>query len=403
MRGRSMSLNFDLSEENTLLVHAVGEAMRPWANERKAELRSMVEASVFPAELWQTFADIGLLGCLVPEEYGGTGVGLLPLALGFEKIAAMGISPNILLVTCMDAACLALNASAALKQQYLPGIADGSIKFCFAITEADAGTNSFNMKTRAEVRDDHLLINGSKTYISGVEVADYMLLVARTSSVEEAAKTDLGQYYGLTLMIVPTDAPGIEKQLIPMGFREGVGQYTVFFDNVQVPIEQVVGEVDMGALVMFNSLNPERILAAAMCSGMSDHCIRMASDYACERRVFRDVPIGAYQGIAHPLALCKAEHEAARTMMLKAAWAFDQHWDAARVGSLSNIAKLLASDCALHSVDAAIETLGGSAFTREQGLIDLWNGARLLKTAPVSREMILNFIAEWELGLPKSY
>ncbi|MEH6593661.1 MAG: acyl-CoA dehydrogenase family protein [Halioglobus sp.] len=398
-----MSLDFSFNEENTMLVDAVGEAMKPWANERKNELREMVEQSVFPEELWQAFADVGLLGCLVPEEYGGTDVGLLPLALGFEKIAAMGISPNILLVTCMDAACLARNASDAIKEQYLPGIVTGETKFCFAITEADAGTNSFNMKTRADADGDKFIINGSKTYISGVEVADYMLLVARTTSKEDSEKTDMGQYHGLTLFVVPTDAPGLEKQPLPIGFNEGVGQYTLFFDNVEVPADQVVGQVDMGALVMFNSLNPERILAAAMCSGMSENCIGMAADYAKERKVFRDTPIGAYQGIAHPLAAAKAEHEAARLLMLKAAWAFDEQWDAAKVGSLANMSKLLNADSAIHSVDVAIETLGGSAFTKEQGLLNLWSGARLLKTAPVSKEMILNFIAEWELGLPKSY
>ena len=398
-----MSLSFNFSEENAMLVDAVGEAMKPWVNERKTELREMVENSVFPEDLWQAFADVGLLGTLVPEEYGGTGVGLLPLALGFEKIAALGISPNILLVTCMDAACLARNASDKIKEQYLPGIVSGKTKFCFAITEADAGTNSFNMKTRAEAQGDKFIINGSKTYISGVEIADYMLLVARTTSLEESEKTDMGQYHGLTLFVVPTNAPGLEKQPLPIGFNEGVGQYTLFFDNVEVPADQVVGKVDMGALVMFNSLNPERILAAAMCSGMSENCINMAAEYAKERKVFRDTPIGAYQGIAHPLAAAKAEHEAARLLMLKAAWAFDEQWDAAQVGSLANMSKLLNADSAINSVDIAIETLGGSAFTKEQGLMNLWSGARLLKTAPVSKEMILNFIAEWELGLPKSY
>jgi alkylation response protein AidB-like acyl-CoA dehydrogenase len=398
-----MSLGFDFSEENTMLVDSVAEAMKPWANERKAELAGMVEDSIFPQELWQAFADVGLLGCLVPEEYGGTNVGLLPLSLGFEKIAAMGISPNILLVTCMDAACLARNASDAIKEAYLPGIVSGEIKFCFAITEADAGTNSFNMKTRAVAEGDKFIINGSKTYISGVGIADYMLLVARTTSKEESDKTEMGQYHGLTLFVVPTDAPGLKKQPLPMGFDEGVGQYTLFFDNVEISADQVVGQVDMGALVMFNSLNPERILAAAMCSGMSQNCISMAADYAKERKVFRDTPIGAYQGIAHPLAAAKAEHEAARLLMLKAAWAFDERWDAGQVGSLANMSKLLNADSALRSVDVAIETLGGSAFTKELGLMNLWSGARLLKTAPVSKEMILNFIAEWELGLPKSY
>ncbi|RLA40091.1 MAG: acyl-CoA dehydrogenase [Gammaproteobacteria bacterium] len=398
-----MSLNFTFSEENIMLVDALGDAIKPWTTTRKTELADMVNNSIFPQDLWQTFADVGLMGCLVPEEYGGTDVGLLPLALGFEKIAAMGVSPNILLVTCMDSACIARNASESIKEQYLPDIVSGKIKFCFAITEADAGTNSFNMKTRAVLHEDKFVINGSKTFISGVEVAEYMLLVARTTSMEDAKKTDMGQYHGLTLFIVPTDAPGIEKQLMPMAFSEGVGQYNLFFDNVEVAADQVVGEVDMGALVMFNSLNPERILAAAMCSGMSQYSVAMAVDYAKERKVFRDTPIGAYQGIAHPLAMAKAEHEAARLLMLKAAWAYDEGWDSAKVGSLANMSKLLNSESAIHSVDVAIETLGGSAFTAEQGLLPLWNGARLLKTAPVSKEMILNFIAEWELGLPKSY
>jgi acyl-CoA dehydrogenase len=398
-----VSLNFNVSEENTMLVDAVGNALAPWTTTRKKELAEMVINSVFPQDLWQTFADVGLMGCLVPEEYGGSDAGLLPLALGFEKIAAMGISPNILLVTCMDSACIARNATDAIKEQYLPGIVSGETKFCFAITEADAGTNSFNMKTRAAADGDKFVINGSKTYISGVEIADYMLLVARTTSLEDSKGTDLGQYHGLSLFIVPTDAPGIEKQLMPMAFNEGVGQYTLFFDNVEVAADQVVGGVDMGALVMFNSLNPERILAAAMCSGMSQFAVGMAADYAKERKVFRDTPIGAYQGIAHPLAMAKAEHEGARQLMLKAAWAYDQNWEAAKVGSLANMSKLLNSESAIHSVDIAIETLGGSAFTEEVGLLPLWNGARLLKTAPVSKEMILNFIAEWELGLPKSY
>ena len=213
----------------------------------------------------------------------------------------------------------------------------------------------------------------------------------------------MGQYHGISLFVIPTNAPGIEKQPLPIAFNEGVGQYTLFFDDVEVPADQLVGEADMGAMVMFNSLNPERILAAAMCSGMSTHCISRAAEYAKERRVFNDTPIGTYQGIQHPLAQAHAEHEAARMIMLKAAWAFDQKWDSAKVGSLANMSKLLNSESAIHSVDIAIETFGGSAFTEEVGLLQLWNGARLLKTAPVSKEMVLNFIAEWELGLPKSY
>ena len=187
-----MTLNFNLDEEHNMLIDSVGEAMKPWANERRPELQEMVNKSIFPAEMWQTFADLGLLGCLVPEQYGGSDVGLLPLALGFEKITAMGISPNILLATCMDSACLALNASDAIKEQYLPGIVEGKIKFCFAITEADAGTNSFNMKTKATRKGDKYIINGAKTFISGAETAEYMLLVARSTPLEESKKNQDG-------------------------------------------------------------------------------------------------------------------------------------------------------------------------------------------------------------------
>lgn len=398
-----MSLDFNLSDENRMVQQAIKDAIAPWATTRRPEMRKMVRESVFPHELWQTFADVGLLGCLVPEEYGGSGMGLLAATLGFEAVTALNVSPNILLVTCMDAACISRNASESLKQQYLPGIADGSKKFCFAITEPDAGTNSFMMKTRATRNGDTFVINGQKTYISGIEVADYMLLVARSTSVEEAKKTQMGIYHGLSLFIVPTKAKGITAHKIAIGFNEGVGQYTVFFDNVEVPADHVVGEIDMGALVMFNSLNPERILAAAMCSGMADYCLDTASAYAKERKVFRDVPIGKYQGIAHPLAEAKTHHEAARLMLYKAAWAFDQGWEPAKVGSLANMCKLLNADSAVKAADVGIETLGGLGFTEDQGMLQVWNGARLFKTAPVSREMILNYIAEQELGLPKSY
>ncbi len=225
-----------------------------------------------------------------------------------------------------------------------------------------------------------------------------MLLVARTTKSGEE-----GGHRGLTLFVVPTDTPGITSQLIPVSFAEGVNQYALYFDDVEIPEDQVVGEVDGGAVAMFLSLNPERILAAAMCSGMADYCISAAVEYAKDRKVFGGAPIGSYQAIAHPLAECRTQHEAARMMMLKAAWAFDSGWDAARVASLANMCKLLNADSALRSADVCIEVHGGNGFTEEYGFLDMYNGARLLKTAPVSREMILNFVSEWDLGLPKSY
>jgi alkylation response protein AidB-like acyl-CoA dehydrogenase len=392
-----VSLDFELSEEHQLVEKTVRDAMAPWVA-RRAELRAMTKRAELPEELWKDFAEIGLLGCLIPEEYGGSGLGLLAQSLGFESVTALGLSPNVLLVNCMDAACLAKVGSEDLKQHYLPGIADGSHRFCFAITEADAGSNAFAMKSHAERRGDRFVLNGSKVYISGFDVSQYMLLVARTTKAG-----DKEGHRGLTLFVVPTDAPGITSQLIPVSFAEGVNQYALYFDDVEIPEDHVVGEVDAGAVAMFLSLNPERILAAAMCSGMAEYCIGAAVEYAKDRKVFRGTPIGSYQGIAHPLAECKIHHEAARMLMLKAGWAFDAGQDAARVGSLANMCKLLNADSALRSADVCIEVHGGNGFTEEYGFLDMYNGARLLKTAPVSREMILNFVSEWDLGLPRSY
>jgi alkylation response protein AidB-like acyl-CoA dehydrogenase len=392
-----MSLNFDLSDEHQLVEKAVRDAMLPWTK-RRPELREMTRRAELPEELWQDFAELGLLGCLIPEQYGGNGMGLVAQSLGFESVTAAGLSPNVLLVNCMDAACIAKVGSETLKQRYLPGIADGSHRFCFAITEADAGSNAFAMKSFAERRGDRFVLNGSKVYISGFDVSEYMLLVARTTRSDEE-----DGHRGLTLFVVRTDSPGITHQLIPVSFSEGVNQYALYFDDVEIPEENVVGEVDGGAIAMFLSLNPERILAAAMCSGMSEYLVDSATHYARDRKVFAGAPIGSYQGVAHPLAECRIQHEAARMMMLKASWAFDAGWDARRVGSLANMSKFLCADSAMHSADVCIEVHGGNGFTEEYGFLDMYNGARLLKTAPVSREMILNFVSEWDLGLPKSY
>jgi len=398
-----MSLNFELSEENILFAQAVEKALKPWATDRKTELDQMVKDHTFPEELWQTFAELGILGCLIPEEYGGTSAGLVNQCLAFEKITQMNISPNILLATCMDSAVIAGAGSESLKQQHLPGIASGEKKYCFALTEANAGTNTFAIETHAKKQGDSYIINGSKTFISGFDDADYMILAVRTTPLAEAQDEPMGTYHGMTFFMVPTHAPGITKQALSMAFNEGVTQYTLFFDNVEIHESQVIGEVDQAVIVMFTTLNPERILAAAICSGISSFCINSAVQYAKERTVFGKTPIGTYQGIAHPITECEIHHQAARNMMLKAAWAFDNGEAPAQVGTLANMCKYLNSECAIKAADACIETFGGAGFTEEWGFLNQWNGARLFKTVPISKAMLLNFVAEHHLGLPKSY
>ena len=394
--------NFALGEEHNLLRTSVRQMLQRFEG-RREEFRDLaIKEKRFPQELWDAFADVGLLGCLVPEEYGGNGAGLLALTVGFEEVCANAFSPGLLLVTAMDSACLLKNGSPELKQRYLPGIADGTLKFCFAITEPDAGTNTFRLKTSAKRDGDDYVLNGQKVFISGVDISDYMLVVARTTSIEELEAQGKPKSQGISLFVVDTKSPGLEKTPINIGLSEELTQFQLFFDNVRVPADHLVGQEGNGTFAMFTSLNPERILAAAICCGMSEYALKAVS-YAQERKVFKDTPIGAYQSIAHPLAEVKINLEAVKLMTYRAAWAFDQGMNPAEVGTYANIAKFLGADLAIKAVDAAIETHGGMGFVEETGLIGLWNGARLFKTAPVSREMLLNYVSEWNLGLPKSY
>jgi alkylation response protein AidB-like acyl-CoA dehydrogenase len=196
---------------------------------------------------------------------------------------------------------------------------------------------------------------------------------------------------------------GIEIRPIPTRGIEGAGQFTVHLDNVHVPADQLIGTENEGAKALFNSLNPERILAAATALGMSEYLIQTAVDYARQRCIFGDRTIASYQAIQHPLAEVKIQVEAARLLTYRAAWSFDQSHDPARIGMNANMAKFLAADTAIETCDHAIQTLGGNGFSEEYGNIYYWEAARLLKTAPISREMILNFVAEHVLDMPRSY
>ncbi len=399
-----MALDFTLSDEHQMVRTSVRTMLQTKWYPRWREVREMAHVhKKFPQELWDDFAQLGLLGCLVPEEYGGNGMGLLALTLAFEEITANGFNPGLLLVTAMDTSCILKNGSEPLKRKFLPKIADGSWKLCFAVTEPDAGSNTFRIQTVARRDGDNYILNGQKVFITGVDEADYMLVVARTTTLEEVEAQKKPKSFGLSLFLVDTKSPGLQKTPIPIVATEGLTQFQLFFDNVQVPAENLVGQPDNGTMAMFTSLNPERVLAAAICLGMTEFALKRAVDYARERKVFRGAPIGQYQAIAHPLAEAKIMQEAVRLMTYKSAWAFDQGQNPAEVGTLANMAKFLAADLAIKAVDAAIETHGGLGFAEETGLVYLWNGARLMKTAPISREMILNYVAEWNLGLPRSY
>jgi alkylation response protein AidB-like acyl-CoA dehydrogenase len=316
------------------------------------------------------------------------------LAIVCEELAAAG-TPSFMLIVS-SAICgelLARHGSEDQKAEWLPRMAAGETKLAFSITEPDAGLNTHRLKTTASRIGDTYRLRGSKYYASGVDEAEAIVVVARTGTDE---RTGRGR---LSLFLVNADAPGLTKQHIEVEMVAPERQYSLFFDDVIVPESRRIGAEGEGLKILFSGLNPERIMAAALENGIGRYALDKASNYARERVVW-DKPIGAHQGISHPLAKAKIDVELARLMTQKAAWQHDAGLDA---GEASNMAKYAAAEACLQALDQAIQTHGGNGLATEYGLATLWGAARLQRTAPVSREMIFNYIAQHTLGLPRSY
>jgi alkylation response protein AidB-like acyl-CoA dehydrogenase len=345
-------------------------------------------------ELWKDLGAAGLLGLHLPEEYGGGGGGMAEAVLVVEELAAHGMP--LLVWVISPAICgniLAHHASEEMKQRWLPVIADGTKIMAFGLTEPDAGSNSHNVKTTARRTETGWTISGSKYYISAVDQSDAILVVSRDAEHSTPEKS------ALSLFVVPTDSPGLSFQQIDTSIVSPDKQFTLYFDNVQVGDDALIGVAGNGLRQVFDGLNPERILVGALCGGIGRYAIDKAAQYAKERQVW-STPIGAHQGIAHPLAEAHIAVELSRMATVRSAELFDAGENA---GEAANIAKFAASDAALQALDQAIQTHGGNGLSHEYGLSELWFVTRLMRTAPVSREMVLNFIAQSSLGLPRSY
>ncbi len=346
-------------------------------------------------ELWLEIGKNGYLGINIPEEHGGGGGGIGDIAAVCEELAAQGCP--LLLMVVSPAICgtiIARYGTDEQKQRWLPGICDGTGTMAFAITEPDAGTNTHNITTTARRDGDAWVLTGRKVYISGVDEADHVLVVARA----EDART--GKVKPV-LFVVPTDVDGFEAQPIPMEIVSPEQQFTVFLDDVRLPSDAVVGDEDGGLVQLFAGLNPERIMAASFSTGLARYALDRATAYAREREVFQG-PIGSHQAIAHPLAQSHIEIEMARLMTQKAAALYDAGDDRG-AGEAANMAKYAAAEAACDTVDRAVQTHGGNGITQEYGMAGLLVATRAGRIAPVSREMILNFVAMHSLGLPKSY
>jgi len=346
-------------------------------------------------ELWNEAGKLGFLGVNLPEGYGGGGAGMYELSLVMEEMAAQGCALLMMVVSpAINGTIISKFGTDEQKQRWLPGIADGSITMAFAITEPDAGSNSHRITTTALRDGDDWVLSGQKVYISGVDQAQAVLVVGRT---QEAKTGNLRP----ALFVVPTDTPGFTYTPIEMELISPERQFQVFIDNVRLPGDALVGSEDAAIAQLFAGLNPERIMGAASAVGMGRFALGKAVDYVKTRQVWK-TPIGAHQGLSHPLAQNYIEVELAKLMMQKAATLYDRGDDVG-AAEAANIAKYAAAEASTRAVDQAVQSLGGNGLTKEYGIAAALAASRLARIAPVSREMVLNFVAQTSLGLPRSY
>lgn len=345
--------------------------------------------------LWAEAAKLGYLGVNLPEAYGGGGGGIAELSIVLEELGAAGAP--LLMMIVSPAICgtvIARFGTDSQKRDWLPALADGTRTMAFGITEPDAGSNSHRISTTARRDGADWLLTGRKVFVSGVDIADATLIVGRTEDSRTGRLKPC-------LFIVPRDAPGFDRRRIEMELDAPEKQFELTLDDVRLPAEALVGDEDAGLLQLFAGLNPERIMTAAFAIGMGRYALSQAITYARDRTVW-DTPIGAHQAIAHPLAQAHIDLELARLMMQKAAHLYDEGDDVG-AGEAANMAKYAAGEACVKAVDQAVHTLGGNGLTREFGIASLITAARVARIAPVSREMILNYVSHQTLGLPKSY
>ncbi|KQY58195.1 acyl-CoA dehydrogenase [Aeromicrobium sp. Root495] len=359
-----------------------------------AYFQEQVDTGGNAQELWDALAAGGFLGVHLPEEHGGGGYGLTEIAMVVEETARAGVPAlSILFSPGVGGTIIDRSATAEQKARWMPGLATGRERWSFAITEPDAGSNAHRIATTAERDGDHYVLNGEKHYITGVESASKIMVVARTGQDEQTGRGRL------SVLVVDADAPGLTRTRIRTVMNQPEQSWQLFFDDVRVPVEDRVGDEGQGLAVAFTGLNTERILAGSICTGIGRYALDRATQYVREREVW-GVPIGSHQAVAHPLAAAHIHLEAAVHMIDVACARYDQGLE---VGERANIAKYLGAESGLRALDAAISVHGGNGVAVDFHLATYFWIVRMLNMGPVSKEMILNFVAERSLGLPRSY
>ena len=387
-------MNFDLTDDQQQIRDAIQRICTPF--DADYWLRRDREGG-FPDDFHRALAEAGWLGIAMPQQYGGAGLGITEAALMMQTISATGAGLSGASAVHMNIFGLhpvVVFGTDEQKQRWLPPLIEGRDKACFGVTEPNTGLNTLKLKTRAVRDGDHYVVSGQKVWISTAQVANKMLLLARTTPVEEAKGSE-----GLSLFYTDLDRNHVEVREIEKMGRKCVDSNQVFIDGLRIPVADRIGEEGRGFHYILHGINPERILVAAEAVGLGRAALGRGAQYAREREVFGR-PIGQNQGIQHPLARSWMELEAANLMAFKAAALYDAGQPC---GAEANAAKYLAAEACFHACENAILTHGGMGYAKEYHVERYFREARLNRIAPISQEMVLNYVAEHVLGLPRSY
>ena len=388
-------MDFSLTEDQRNIRDAVLKHCSQFSDEYWLELDRSGE---FPSEFHMSMAEAGWLGVAMPEAVGGAGLGITEAAIMMQAVSESGggmTAASSIHGPVFSLEPIALFGTKEQQQRMIPPILSGEQKMCFAVTEPNVGLDTTRLKTRAEKVEGGYRVSGEKIWITNAHVADKMMLLARTTSLEECER----KTHGLSLFFTDLDRSKIEHRLIPKMGRHAVGSNMLFIEDLFIPEEDRIGAEGDGFKIILKGLNPERILLGAEAIGLGRIAIQKAAQYAKERVVF-DRPIGMNQGIQHPLAKCWAQVEAANLMVMQAATLFDK---GAECGVEANAGKYLAAEAGFEACHTAMLTLGGMGYAQEYHVERYLREVLIPRTAPVSPHMILNFLAEKVLGLPKSY
>ena len=388
-------MNFEITEQERAIKEAVLKSCSPFTEDYWLARDADGE---FPDEFYNAMAKAGWLGIAMPEAYGGSGLGVTEAALLMQTIAETGAcmsGASSIHINIFGLMPIVVFGTEEQKKRFLPPIIDGSMRSCFGVTEPNTGLNTTQLKTRAVRKGDHYVVHGQKVWISTAQKANKILLLARTTPLEECKSHS----HGLSLFYTDLDRTKVQVRKIEKMGRHSVDSNELFFDGLEIPVEDRIGEEGMGFKYILHGMNPERILIAAEGIGIGRIALRKAAEYSNERIVFNR-PIGQNQSIQHPLARNWMELEAADLMMRKAGWLYDSGKDC---GTEANAAKYLAGEAGFRACEQAIMTHGGFGYAKEYHVERYLREVLITRIAPVSREMILSYVAEHVLGLPRSF